>query len=72
MISASEAVLAAARAGMRAETAEEGFAEVRALSGTNLSDAALAEAVAAGIRDGLLRDPVRLLPGRLQCCWNLS
>lgn len=67
-----EAVLAAARAGVDADTAEEGFAEIRALTGLAVSDAALAEAVAACVRERLVRDPVRLEPGALQCRWVLA
>ncbi len=36
------------------------------------SRAALAEAVAEGVRRGLLHDPVRLPPGALQCHWHLE
>jgi hypothetical protein len=67
-----EAVLTAARAGLRAETAEEGFAAIRALTGTAFNDAELAEAVANAVAERRLRDPVRLLPGELQCHWKLE
>lgn len=69
---ALEAVLYSARCGVQTATPEEGFARIRYLTDALLSDATLAEAVAAAVRDGLLRDPVRLLPGRLQCCWELE
>lgn len=67
-----EAVLTAAGAGIDADTAEEGFAEIRALAGVTFPDAELAEAVAACVRDRTLRDPVRLEPGALQCRWQLE
>ena len=72
MMSARDAVLAAARMGLRADTPEDGFAQIRSVSGSHLSDAALAAAVAEGVGDRLVRDPVRLLPGCLQCFWQLQ
>ncbi len=72
MSGARETVLAAARMGVEADTAEEGYAEIRALTATGFSDAELADAVAGAVHDGVLGDPVCLPPGRLQCCWKLS
>jgi len=72
MISAREAVLGAARKGLRADTPEDGFARIRSVSGSHLSDTELAEAVAQAVRNRLLLDPVRLLPGHLQCFWQLE
>jgi hypothetical protein len=72
MTNAREAVLAAARTGLRADTAEEGFAQIRSLNGSQFSDTELAQAVAEAVRNRLLRDPVRLLPGHLQCFWQLE
>jgi hypothetical protein len=71
-MSPREAVLAAAQTGVDADTAEEGFAEIRTLTSMTFSDAELAEAVAAAVREGLVRDPVRLLAGALQCRWQLK
>lgn len=71
-MTAREAVLAAARAGLRAETAEEGFATIRAITGTPFKDTELAHAVAQAVADGALRDPVRLEVGALQCHWKLE
>ena len=51
--------------------AEAGFARLRAL-GCEADDAALAEAVAACVRDGTLADPVFLADGALQCRWRLA
>ncbi len=67
---ARETVLAAARTGLRADTAEEGFAGIRRRTGTAFTDAELADAVAALVAEGLLRDPVRLEQGALQCHWR--
>jgi hypothetical protein len=72
MMSAREAVLVAARVGLRADTPEEGFAQIRSLSGFHFSDPELAQAVAEAVGDRLVLDPVRLLPGHLQCFWQLE
>lgn len=40
--------------------------------GPGFARAALAEAVQEGVRQGLLREPVRLPPGALQCHWHLE
>jgi hypothetical protein len=69
---ARDAVLAAARMGLRADSAEEGYAQIRSLSGASFSDSELSQAIAEAVRERLLRDPVRLLPGHLQCFWQLE
>ncbi|HJS86158.1 MAG TPA: hypothetical protein VJ779_11925 [Acetobacteraceae bacterium] len=69
---AREAVLTAARAGLRADTAEEGFVLIRRMTGTRFSDAELANAVASAVAEKRIRDPVRLMPGALQCHWKLE
>jgi hypothetical protein len=71
-MSAREALLMAARMGVRADTPEEGFAQIRSMTALAFTDAELAEAVAEGVRNRLLLDPVRLLPGHLQCFWQLE
>ena len=68
---AREAVLTAAHLGVRADNAEEGYAQIRSITGTEFPDAELAGAVAEIVHDGLIRDPVRLLPQHLQCFWQL-
>jgi hypothetical protein len=70
-MNAREAVLSAARLGVRADNAEDGYAQIRSMTGMVFADADLAEAVAAGVREGLIRDPVQLLPQHLQCVWQL-
>lgn len=72
LMRAGEAVLVAARVGLRAEIAEEGFAAIRSLTETSFSDAELAAAIAEAIADELICDPVRLSPGALQCRWTLE
>jgi hypothetical protein len=61
---ARAALLRAAAAGVSADTAEAGLARL------GLADAqtVLAELIAGG----LIRDPVRLEPGALQCHWRLE
>lgn len=70
-MSAREAVLTAAHLGVRADNAEEGYAQIRSITGTEFPDAELAGAVAEIVHDGLIRDPVRLLSQQLQCFWQL-
>ena len=73
MSDALTAVLTAARSGaVEAPTAELGFERIRVLTSTSFNDPALAEAVAVAVRDGVVRDPVRLEPGALQCRWVLE
>jgi hypothetical protein len=69
---AQEAVLSAARTGVRADSAEEGFAQIRGITGTDFPDAELADAVAVSVHNGLVPDPIRLLPQHLQCFWQLE
>ncbi len=45
---------------------------VAALTGGALDAARLSDAVAACLRDGLIREPVRLPDGALQCHWHLE
>ncbi|MBS0559896.1 MAG: hypothetical protein JSR21_07565 [Proteobacteria bacterium] len=63
---------AAAPAPLVAPDAEAGIAQLRALSATPAPPAAWHEAVAEAVRDGIIRDPVRLPPGALQCHWCLE
>lgn len=67
-----EAILAAARERLSADTAEEGFAEIRRRTGVPFADADLANAVAQAVEEGILRDPVRLEAGALHCFWKLE
>jgi len=71
-VTAREAVLAAARLGIEADASEEGFARIRAIIGVAFPDAMLADAVADCVRERLVRDPVRLRQGTLQCRWELE
>lgn len=60
------------RHAVREPTAEAGFARIREITGTTLSDAVLADAVARCVAAGHLKDPVRLEEGALQCRWQLD
>lgn len=54
-----------------ADDADSGLAQLHGLLPSH-TVAELAEAVGAAVRNGWLRDPVRLLPGRLHCRWQLE
>jgi hypothetical protein len=51
---------------------EAGFELVLALTGQSISIGAFADAVAGCLRDGLIREPIRLEEGALQCHWHLE
>ncbi len=51
---------------------EAGFERVRDLAGAPLDYAAFRDAVAECVRQGLIREPVRLPEGALQCHWRLE
>ena len=51
---------------------EAGFARIRALAGSNLDDATLAQAVNTCLSAGLIHEPVRLPEGALHCHWRLE
>jgi hypothetical protein len=51
---------------------EAGFQRFSALTGDGINFDAFSDAVAACLRDGLIREPVRLPEGALQCHWHLE
>jgi negative regulator of sigma E activity len=51
---------------------EAGFERISAIAGEKLESNAFHDALAACLRDGLIREPVRLPEGRLQCHWQLE
>lgn len=51
---------------------EAGYERLRALCPEAPSLEAFAEAVAACVQEGLIREPVRLPEGALQCHWHLE
>ena len=51
---------------------EAGFARFVALADHDISFDAFCEAVAKCQRDGLIREPIRLPAGALQCHWHLE
>jgi hypothetical protein len=63
---------AAFRHSIRAANVEEGFESLQPLSGGSLSFDAFREAIDACLRNGLIREPVRLSEGALQCHWRLE
>ncbi|MCC7280739.1 MAG: hypothetical protein IT556_00065 [Acetobacteraceae bacterium] len=64
------------RTGLRhfisAPTSELAQDEVARVTGQPIDPAAFADAVAALLRDGLIRDPIRLEDQALQCHWRLE
>ena len=52
--------------------AEAGVARIQELTGRVLTDPAIHDALATCLRDGLIREPVRLPEGALQCHWRLE
>jgi hypothetical protein len=55
-----------------AANADEAFARIQDFAGELLEAPAFHDAVAAAVAAGLIREPVRLPPGSLQCHWRLE
>jgi hypothetical protein len=53
-------------------TIETGFERFVALAGQAIADDDFRDAVARCVRDGLIREPIRLPAGALQCHWHLE
>jgi hypothetical protein len=51
---------------------EAGFERFLVLAGQQVSYDAFLDAVASCLRDGLIREPIRLPEGALQCHWHLE
>ena len=51
---------------------EAGYESFRAISNSTVDFRAFLDAVAACVREGLVREPVRLPEGALQCHWHLE
>jgi hypothetical protein len=51
---------------------EAGLRRVAELAQAHVSGHALHDAIASCLRDGLIREPVRLPEGALQCHWHLE
>ena len=51
---------------------ETGFEQFAALTGQPVALEAFCDAVAACLREGLIREPIRLPEGALQCHWHLE
>lgn len=52
--------------------AEAAFERFAAIAGSTVAYDAFLEAVAACLRDELIREPIRLPEGALQCHWHLE
>ena len=55
-----------------ADNAEDAFERVQAISPEKMDAALFHEAVALCLREGLIRDPIRIEEGALQCHWKLE
>jgi len=51
---------------------ETGYERFAALTNGSISYDAFSDAVAACLREGLIREPIRLPEGALQCHWHLE
>ncbi len=51
---------------------EAGYERFAALTAGAVDEGGFREAVAACLRDGLIREPIRLPEGSLQCHWHLE
>jgi hypothetical protein len=51
---------------------EAGFERFRALTGDQADYQSFCDAVATCLREGLIREPIRLPEGALQCHWHLE
>jgi hypothetical protein len=51
---------------------EAGFEQFNALIGQAIAYEAFCDAVAVCLHDGLIREPIRLPEGALQCHWHLE
>jgi hypothetical protein len=51
---------------------EAGFERFRAIAAADVDYQAFCDAVAACLREGLIREPIRLPEGALQCHWHLE
>jgi hypothetical protein len=51
---------------------DAGFEQFIALTGKPVAYEAFCDAIAANLRGGLIREPIRLPEGALQCHWHLE
>jgi len=65
-------LMAAYRHTINRPNIEAGFERFRAVTEDTVDYPAFCDAVAACLREGLVREPVRLLEGALQCHWHLE
>lgn len=65
-------LLVAFRHSITEPNAEAGFECIRAIAGKQLDPSAFHDALASCLREKLIREPVRLPEGSLQCHWHLE
>jgi hypothetical protein len=51
---------------------DAGFEQFNAITGKPVAYEAFCDAVATNLREGLIREPIRLPEGALQCHWHLE
>ena len=51
---------------------EAGYERFAAIAGAEVGFGAFCDAVGLAVRDGLVREPIRLPEGALQCHWHLE
>jgi hypothetical protein len=71
-VEANTLLLIAFRHSISEPNVEAGFARIQGIVGGKLDPAAFHDALASCLREGLLREPVRLPEGSLQCHWHLE
>jgi hypothetical protein len=70
---AKAAVLTAAfRHSINEANIEAGFEQFRSVASADVDYEGFCDAVAACLREGLVREPIRLPEGALQCHWHLE
>lgn len=65
-------LLIAFRHSITEPTVEAGFERISAIAGGKLDSHVFHDAIASCLRHGLIREPVRLPEGSLQCHWQLE
>ncbi len=72
MTTIEQVLLAAFHHRIREPDSEAGIDALARIAGGAVTKDALRAAVADALAQGLVHDPVRLLPGALQCHWHLE
>jgi hypothetical protein len=72
MDAVDQVLITALRHAINEPSIEAGFQRFRTISGADLDFGSFADAVASCLREGLVKEPVRLPEGSLQCHWHLE